>query len=105
MSEGAASAESMSPAFTNTPIRSDKREEYRSDRWTFADLAKEIGRQWQSLDKSTRNEYYTRAVLAKEQYQIADATYSQTEECKRYQSFLEDWKSRESGTTSLVQYS
>lgn len=72
----------------------EKRRELQHRGLSFADMAIEIGKLWRELPENEKREAQARAIKARDDYKEALAAYKTTEEHRRYEMYLKEWKAR-----------
>ncbi|CAO3668883.1 unnamed protein product [Rhizopus stolonifer] len=96
----------------NAPIRppsayimfsNDSRMKLKDQKLSFAELAKIVGDQWKNMSSSEKQGYERRATMAKDEYSAALENYRQTDEHKRYQEYLKDFKKRQEDSNRMVE--
>ncbi|ORE07369.1 HMG-box [Rhizopus microsporus var. microsporus] len=86
---------------TNAPIKppsayvmfsNDVRAELKQQNKSFTDLAKIIGDRWKSISPEEKEFYETNALKAREEYLKQIEEYQKTENYKKYQQYLSEFK-------------
>lgn len=72
----------------------EKRRELQHRGLSFADMAIEIGKLWRELPENEKRDAQARAIKARDDYKEALAAYKTTEEHRRYEMYLKEWKAR-----------
>ncbi|KAI9323726.1 high mobility group box domain-containing protein [Dichotomocladium elegans] len=70
------------------------RTELKDQNLSFPAFAKIAGVQWKNLDAADKQFYERQAQRAKDEYRIALEQYQQTEEYKKYQQYLSDFREK-----------
>lgn len=71
------------------------REDLKGQNLSFTEIAKLVGENWQSLDRSEKEPFETQAQVLKEKY-IRDMTeYKKSADFKRYSDYLQDFRKRQ----------
>jgi CO dehydrogenase/acetyl-CoA synthase delta subunit len=68
------------------------REEIKDQNYTFTEIAKLVGENWQSLPAQKKEEYESRANMAKEKYHRDLAEYKKTSQYRKYAQYLQEFK-------------
>ncbi|KAI1845718.1 hypothetical protein JX266_008083 [Neoarthrinium moseri] len=71
------------------------REDLKGQNLTFTEIAKLVGENWQSLDRSEKEPYETQALDLKERYNRDMNEYKQTVHYKRYSEYLQEFRRRQ----------
>lgn len=96
----------------NAPIRppsayimfsNDSRMKLKDQKLSFAELAKTVGDQWKNMSPGEKQGYERKAMMAKDEYSAALENYRQTDEHKRYQEYLKDFKKRQEDSNRMVE--
>ncbi|KAI7891155.1 uncharacterized protein EV154DRAFT_538048 [Mucor mucedo] len=95
----------------NSPIKppsayimfsNDARTELKNQNLSFAELAKIVGDQWKNLSHIEKQAYERMAMRAKDEYLASLEQYRQTANYKRYQEYLDDFKSKQDAANRLI---
>ncbi len=70
------------------------RDDLKGRNLTFTEIAKLVGEHWQNLSVVEKEPFESQAQTAKDRYNNQLAEYKKTPQYKRYQEYLEDFKSR-----------
>lgn len=70
------------------------RDDLKGRNLSFTEIAKLVGEHWQNLSVVEKEPYESQAQAAKDRYNNQSAEYKKTPQYKRYQEYLEDFKSR-----------
>ncbi|OIW35274.1 hypothetical protein CONLIGDRAFT_627336 [Coniochaeta ligniaria NRRL 30616] len=70
------------------------RDDLKGRNLTFTEIAKLVGEHWQNLSVVEKEPYESQAQTAKDRYNNQLAEYKKTPNYKRYQDYLEEFKSR-----------
>lgn len=68
---------------------------------SFVDIAKEVGRRWQTLSADKKRVWESHAARAMQEYEAQMDDYKRTESWRKYQSYLSDFKARQSQNAKL----
>lgn len=71
------------------------REDLKSQKLTFTEIAKLVGGNWQCLQPAERDQYESQANAAKDKYRRELAEYRKTPEYRKYAQYLHDFKERQ----------
>lgn len=71
------------------------REDLKGQNLSFTEIAKLVGENWQSLDRSEKEPYETQAQELKERYNREMNEYKKTVDYKRYTDYLHDFRKRQ----------
>ncbi|KAB5580526.1 hypothetical protein GE09DRAFT_1167989 [Coniochaeta sp. 2T2.1] len=70
------------------------RDDLKGRNLTFTEIAKLVGEHWQNLSVAEKEPFESQAQTAKDKYNNQLAEYKKTPEYRRYQEYLEEFKSR-----------
>ncbi|PHZ10653.1 HMG-box, partial [Rhizopus microsporus ATCC 52813] len=73
----------------------DSRAKLKDQNLSFAELAKVVGEQWKNLSYYEKQAYERKAMRAKDEYLAALERYRETDEYKRYQQYLKEFKAKQ----------
>lgn len=76
------------------------REDVRSEKLSFTDIAKLVGDKWQKLSPAGKEPYEAQASAAKEKYNSELLAYKKTDEYKEYLQYLADFKTKHGGSAT-----
>jgi hypothetical protein len=71
------------------------REDLRGQNLSFTEIAKLVGENWQSLDRSEKEPFETQAQELKDRYTRDMNEYKKTADYKRYSEYLHDFRKRQ----------
>ncbi|KAK9773725.1 hypothetical protein SCAR479_09671 [Seiridium cardinale] len=71
------------------------RDDLKGQNLSFTEIAKLVGENWQSLDRSEKEPYETQAQELKETYNREMNDYKRTPEYRRYSEYLQDFRKRQ----------
>lgn len=71
------------------------REDLKGQNLSFTEIAKLVGENWQSLDRSEKEPFETQAQVLKEKYNRDMTEYKKSPEYKRYSVYLQDFRKRQ----------
>lgn len=71
------------------------RDELKDRNLAFTDMAKIVGDRWKTISPKEKDEIESTAARAKEEYLSALAKYKTTDQFKRYQEYLKEFKDKE----------
>lgn len=80
----------------------DTRAELKNQNLSFAELAKIVGDQWKNLSHFEKQSYERRAMRAKDEYLAALEQYRQTPQYRRYQEYLNEFKSKQVSANRII---
>lgn len=80
----------------------DSREKLKDQNLSFAELAKIVGEQWKNLSYYEKQAYERKAMRAKDEYLAALERYRETDEYKRYQQYLKEFKAKQESANRLI---
>jgi hypothetical protein len=79
-------------------MTAEKRLQWLSRHLTFTDHAKQAGRAWQNLSLNEKKDYLIQAAIAKAKFNADYNEYKKTEDYRRYQEYLEEFREEHPGT-------
>jgi hypothetical protein len=62
---------------------------------SFVDIAKEVGRRWQTLPAEQKRVWESEAARALQEYEVAMDEYKQTDAWRNYQAYLSEFKAQQ----------
>ena len=68
------------------------REQLKSQNLSFADLSKEVGEKWQRLTRDEKEEWKRKGAVPWERYKADLAEYQKTDDFRKYQRYLAEFK-------------
>lgn len=68
---------------------------------SFVDIAKEVGRRWQTLSPDKKRVWESHAARAMQEYEAQMDDYKRTESWRKYQTYLNEFKARQSQNAKL----
>lgn len=71
------------------------REDFKSQNFTFGELAKLFGEKWQMLAPAYRDSYESQASVAKDMYDNNVAAYKKTSQCLKYSKYLLQFREKQ----------
>ncbi|CEI92878.1 hypothetical protein RMCBS344292_07125 [Rhizopus microsporus] len=80
----------------------DSRAKLKDQNLSFAELAKVVGEQWKNLSYYEKQAYERKAMRAKDEYLAALERYRETDEYKRYQQYLKEFKAKQESANRLI---
>ncbi|RWQ95952.1 hypothetical protein C8Q69DRAFT_443690 [Paecilomyces variotii] len=90
------------PLTAYAQFANEKRRELQHRGLSFADMAIEIGKLWRELPENEKRDAQARAIKARDDYKEALAAYKTTEEHRRYEMYLKEWKARKCARKTSV---
>ncbi|KAJ9404910.1 transcriptional regulator family: HMG [Paecilomyces variotii] len=90
------------PLTAYAQFANEKRRELQHRGLSFADMAIEIGKLWRELLENEKRDAQARAIKARDDYKEALAAYKTTEEHRRYEMYLKEWKARKCARKTSV---
>ncbi|GAD94351.1 predicted protein [Paecilomyces variotii No. 5] len=90
------------PLTAYAQFANEKRRELQHRGLSFADMAIEIGKLWRELPENEKREAQARAIKARDDYKEALTAYKTTEEHRRYEMYLKEWKARKCARKTSV---
>jgi hypothetical protein len=75
------------------------REDLKGQNLTFTEIAKLVGENWQNLGRAEKAPFEKQANEAKEKYNRDLAKYKKTNECKKYNEYLREFRKRQTAQT------
>lgn len=94
----------MSPQPRNTKSVAGIREELKHKQFSFTEIAKKVGENWQALSCEQKGQYEARAASAKEKYHQEMMSYKTTDGYREYQRYLNDFKIKHGSNTGKNLY-
>lgn len=79
------------------------REDLKGQNLTFTEIAKLVGENWQNLGPIEKAPFERQANEAKEAYNHDLAEYKKTNECKKYNEYLREFRKRQAAQTQGIQ--
>ncbi|EWC44614.1 hypothetical protein DRE_06603 [Drechslerella stenobrocha 248] len=76
------------------------REELKGQTLSFTEIARMVGEKWKSLEPDQKDIFEYQAATLKERYSQELATYKKTEDFKKYEEYLKDFKIKEAAKES-----
>ncbi|KAF2737426.1 hypothetical protein EJ04DRAFT_488080 [Polyplosphaeria fusca] len=67
---------------------------------SFVDIAKEVGRRWQVLPAEQKRVWESHAARAMQEFEAQMDEYKKTDSCRRYQAYLNDFKTQQAQAAS-----
>lgn len=66
---------------------------------SFVDIAKEVGRRWQTLPSEQKRVWESHAARAMQEYEVQMDEYKKTESWRKYQAYLSEFKTQQAQAT------
>jgi len=79
------------------------REDPAVNQLSFVDIAREVGRRWQDLPASHKREWESEAARAMQEFEAQMDEYKRTDNWRKYQKYLNDFRSQQSQSQSQSQ--
>lgn len=93
----------IKPPSAYVMFSNDARAKLKNQNLSFAELAKVVGDQWKNLSYYEKQAYERKATRAKDEYLAALEHYRQTNEYKKYQEYLKDFKAKQEDNNRLIE--
>ncbi|KAG0745386.1 hypothetical protein G6F16_002609 [Rhizopus arrhizus] len=93
----------IKPPSAYVMFSNDARAKLKNQNLSFAELAKVVGDQWKNLSYYEKQAYERKATRAKDEYLAALEHYRQTNEYKKYQEYLKDFKAKQENSNRMIE--
>ncbi|KAG1149538.1 hypothetical protein G6F37_011398 [Rhizopus arrhizus] len=93
----------IKPPSAYVMFSNDARAKLKNQNLSFAELAKVVGDQWKNLSYYEKQAYERKATRAKDEYLAALEHYRQTNEYKKYQEYLKDFKAKQEDNNRMIE--
>ncbi|KAG0767167.1 hypothetical protein G6F57_008440 [Rhizopus arrhizus] len=93
----------IKPPSAYVMFSNDARAKLKNQNLSFAELAKVVGDQWKNLSYYEKQAYERKATRAKDEYLAALEHYRQTNEYKKYQEYLKDFKAKQEDSNRMIE--